>query len=306
MVDTDRSTGRTTLSLAIGRAVAAALIFSLGLGLASGIGGVTTERLGFSGFLARLTPALLCTVLVLAGIGWLARRTRSTPAWFGFRRSGALLDALRGAGVVLGSAVVVFGITTLFGGLRFSTPDAGALASFILTTILIATLLEAFPEELAFRGLAYSSLRGRFGELLAGVLATVLFLIAPGLSSIPYGLVLRLFGEEAPLYRFAPVGQDAISYAMLLAVWSFTLICARRVTGSIWTGVGAHVMLLIVNRLLLQGAGPDTGLPIELASPDLIVLIPVYVALAGVGFTALRGVHRKSTGGTTRVSSNVQ
>ncbi|WP_170225020.1 hypothetical protein [Nocardioides albertanoniae] len=80
-----------------------------------------------------------------------------------------------------------------------------------------------------------------------------------------------------------------MSYVLLLVLWSICLIQARQVTGSIWVGVAAHLLLLIVNRTLL---GSADGSGVEIAHPDLILIIPAYVVLATIVFGLLRGRFR--------------
>lgn len=263
------------------------IIFSIALGVASGVGLGVAELLGWPRIAGSLTQAALCTLITLAGIGWLARFTSSAADWYGFRQTRIARDLGIGFGVVAAAAVVVIGPTAALGGISITGFDPGPLLVFVGTTVLVATGLEAFPEELTFRGMAYSSLRGRLRPVLAATAATVIFVLAPGLSTVWTALIRRALGAgEPPWYSLAPAGQDPISYLLLLVLWSVCLIQARQVTGSIWVGVAAHLLLLIINRSLL---GSATGLGVQLSSPDLILIIPGYVVLATIGFGLLRG-----------------
>lgn len=279
-------TGRPSWKLTFGRALGAMIIFSVALGVASGVGLGVASLMSWSRTVGSLIQAALCTVIAVAGIGWLARFTRSASEWYGFRRAGIGHDLGLGFGVVAAAAVVVVGPTAALGGLRFDGMDPGPLLLWLATTVIIATGLEAFPEELAFRGMAYSSLRGRLRPFLAATVATVIFVLAPGLATFWTALIMRLLrAGEPPWYSIAPVGQEPVSYLMLLTLWSICLIQARQVTGSIWVGVAAHLTLLIINRTLL---GSATGSGVSLAHPDLMLIIPGYVILATIGFAALR------------------
>ncbi|GAB3743107.1 CPBP family glutamic-type intramembrane protease [Microlunatus parietis] len=281
------TTGRPSWRLTLGRALAAMIIFCVALGVASGIGLGVATMMGWPWPAGPLLQAALCTVITLAGIGWLARVTRSAAEWYGFRRSKIIRDLGIGVGVIAAAALVVIGPTAVLGGIHFQGVDPAPLLAWLGVTVIVATGLETFPEELAFRGLAYSSLRGRLRPFLAATAATVIFVLAPGLATTITALVTRALGAgEPPWYSLAPAGQDTVSYLMLLVLWSCCLIQARQVTGSIWVGVGAHLLLLIINRTLL---GSATGSGVELASPDLILIIPGYVILATVGFGLLRG-----------------
>lgn len=280
------TTGRPSWRLTLGRALGAMIVFSVALGAASGIGLGVATTMGWPWPAGPLLQAALCTMITLAGIGWLARVTDSTPAWFGFRRSRIIRDLGIGFGVIAAAALVVIGPTAALGGIRFQGVDPAPLLAWLGVTVIAATGLEAFPEELAFRGLAYSSLRGRLRPFLAATVATVIFVLAPGLSTTVTALITRALGAgEPPWYAIAPAGQDPVSYLLLLVLWSCCLIQARQVTGSIWVGVGAHLLLLIINRTLL---GSASGSGVELAGPDLILIIPGYVTLATVAFGLLR------------------
>lgn len=273
--------------LTLGRALGSMIIFSIALGAASGIGLGTATLMHWSPSTGSLIQAALCTLITLAGIGWLARLTRSAADWYGLRRAGVGRDLAVGLGVIAAAAIVVIGPAAALGGVRFDRVDPGPLVLWLGTTIVVATGLEAFPEELAFRGMAYSSLHGRLRPFLAATVATVIFVLAPGLATFVTAVIMRLLGAgEPPWYSIAPPGQDTISYVMLLILWSICLIQARQVSGSIWVGVGAHLLLLIINRTLL---GSADGSGISLAHPDLALIIPGYVILATIGFALLRG-----------------
>jgi len=279
-------TGRPSWKLTLGRALGAMIIFTVALGVASGVGLGVATLLGWPRTTGSLIQASLCTLITLAGIGWLARVTRSAADWYGFRRAGIGRDLVLGVGVVAVAAIVVIGPAAALGGLRFDDVDPGPLLLWLGSTVIVATGLEAFPEELAFRGMAYSSLRGRLRPFLAATIATVIFVLAPGLAGFWSALIMRLLhAGEPPWYSIAPPGQDPVSYLLLLTLWSICLIQARQVTGGIWVGVGAHLTLLIINRTLL---GSATGSGVSLAHPDLMLIIPGYVILATIGFGVLR------------------
>ncbi|WP_199896711.1 hypothetical protein [Streptomyces niger] len=52
---------------------------------------------------------------------------------------------LTGAGVTAAAALLVLGATTMGGMLRWSSPDLGALAGFLVSHTAVALLLEALP-----------------------------------------------------------------------------------------------------------------------------------------------------------------
>lgn len=262
------------------------LVFAIALGTANGLSTTVSHAFGWPRLRTSLLQALLCSALTAAGIWWLARRFRIHPACFGVRRAGLVRDLLTGCAVALGSGVVVIGLSSALGLITVTSVRPAELAVFLLTTVVVATGLEAFPEELAFRGFAFSSLRTGWSTGMAAVGATVLFMLASGLSEVVSSTIeWGLADGTGPAYSAAPAGEDPVVYLVFLMVWSICLLSARLLTGSIWTGVAAHLMLLISNRLLL---GRATGLEVELSHPDVVLIVPGYVLLAALGFALLR------------------
>lgn len=267
-------------------ALAAMVVFSLALGITNGVSTAASSTFGWPRLATSLLQAVLCTGLTTTGVLWLARRGRVHPAWFGLRRPGLGRDLLVGLTVVLASAALVIGLSAAAGLLSVTSVRPAELAVFLVTTAVVATGFEAFPEELAFRGFAFSSLRTSWSTPLAAIAATVLFLLAPGLSLVVSSAIdWVLTNGSAPSWSPAPAGEDPVAYLVFLTFWSVCLLSARRLTGSIWTGVAAHLVMLIINRLLLS---PASGLVVELAHPDVVLILPAYVLLAALGFTLLR------------------
>lgn len=266
-------------------------VFILSLGIANGLSVSGATAYGWPRLTTSLVQAALCTGLTVAGIWCLVRRTGISPATVGWHRSGLLRDLATGAVVVLVAASLVLGPARAVGLVTVTAVDPGALVLFLLTTVVVATGLEAFPEELAFRGFTYSTLRLRWSPLLAKIGATVLFVAAPGLSTVVSSLLeWALAGGPSPYYAVAPAGEDPAVYVIFLTVWSATLLAARLVTGSIWTGVSAHLMMLIINRLVLS---PTSGVEVRLSHPDAVLVLPAYVLLAGLLFSLLGRRRRR-------------
>lgn len=275
----------------LGLAAGATAVFGLALGVANGVSTVGAVRWDWPRLGQRIVQAGLCSAITLIGILALARWARIRVSWFGLRRSGAARDVATGLVVVSLAALVVFGLATAAGAVVVTAVRPGALIWFLLTTVVVATGFEAFPEELAFRGLAFSSLRERLPIVLAAAAATVVFAFNPGVSDLVSGAIIRAFhAGEPPWYSLAPGGQDPVVYVTFLVIWSICLICARLVSGSIWTGVAAHLLMLIVNRLVLD---PTNGVQVQLVGPDAILLLPAYVLLAALGFTLVRAYRNR-------------
>lgn len=284
-------------------AVAAALAFSIALGTANGLQTVVQERLGWSETAARLLQAAGCTAITLAGVVLLARIHHRPLSWIGLRRRRVLIDLGTGLVVVATAAVVVLGPTLAAGGVRVQSVDPGALLVFLVLTVVVAAGHEAVPEELAFRGLAFSALRERASTLLAGLVMSVIFVLSSGVSNVVYSLIVRATGVGTPpWYTVAPPGEDPVVYVVFLLLWSCCLIAARLATGSLWTPMAAHLLLLILNRLVI---GTGTGLTVQLADPSVALVLPAYLLVATLGFLGLRAYRVRSDRSGPVVSARV-
>lgn len=267
------------------KAIARAAVGALVMAVALGFGGVASDWFGpGDGFLSRLLPALVVSVIAVPAVLLLWTRWRRRPV-----RELGLTDArssLRafgfGVAVTGGSAVVVIGAGTAAGWVRWGAFDLVAVLGFVLTNGIVALLLEALPEELTLRGFTWAALRERHRQVIAAVGTTLLFLLIPGASSLVTAGVRYLLGEPPGHVGIAPEGEDLVSYLMLLTMFGVTLVAARVATrsASLWTCIATHLTFLTVNRIVLQGAERDTGWSAELTTPDAVILIPVYLAVA--------------------------
>jgi membrane protease YdiL (CAAX protease family) len=249
------------------------------MGFALGCAGVVSELVG-----NRYVPAAVCALVAVLLIRPLRRR-----------RELGLVDALRGitTGVVVtgGSAIAVLGIGTLAGWISWGRFHPGDVLVFVVTNAVVAVLLEAFPEEITLRGHTWSALRSRYRGAIATAGTTFLFLLVPGFSSVVQLVVGRITGTTVPRLALAPEGQDPVSYLFLLTVFGLTLIAARQATGSLWASIGTHLTFLTVNRLTVDGAARDSGWSADLASPDVLLLVPAYLLLAAIIYR-VRGTSR--------------
>ncbi|MBD7949500.1 CPBP family intramembrane glutamic endopeptidase [Oerskovia rustica] len=292
---TDSSHATSSVSVApplphtLARAVLGAAVMGVGLGASVALGIAAAEHWGLDGFLARLVPALLVTSLVVPAILFLRRRfDRRSLRGIGLVGP---LTAVRTAGlgfaVVVAAAVVVLGGATVAGWLTWGAVDRGDLLLFLVTNTSIALLYEAVPEEVSLRGYVLTTLRSRYARWVAIVVTTALFLAAASTSVVVGAGLTRLLDVEPFPWGVVPAGEDPVSYFMLLAVFGLMLAYAREAdpTASVWTCVGAHLAFLTVNRVVLSVGG--TGVEVELASPDVLLLVPLYVGLAIVAFAFL-------------------
>ncbi|MEU6996101.1 hypothetical protein ABZ953_36300 [Streptomyces sp. NPDC046465] len=276
---------------ALGRALGGGLIMGVALGAGTAVGPVLADAAGLTGFAARLVPAALVSVIAVPLVVLAVRRRGGSLKAIGFGGARESLRALLvGAGVTVGAAVLVLGAGTAAGLLRWSWPDLPELAGFLVTNGVVALLLEALPEETTLRGHAWTSLRGRFGGAASALGTTAVFLVVPGLSTVTEAAVAPLVGAQAGPVGFAPGGQNPVDYLILLAVFGLMLVAARTAVrrAPLCTGIGAHLAFLTVNRIVFEGDRRGAGWSVELSSPDVELLVPVYLLVATAGFVVWR------------------
>jgi membrane protease YdiL (CAAX protease family) len=282
-----------------GRAVLGALVMALALGAGPALGKSATDALGWTGFAARLVPAILVTAIAVPLILLLRRRQRIPARQLGLTGPRSSVTAFAtGVAVTGGTAAAVFGAGTAAGWLTWSSVDPAALATFLVTNAVVALLLEALPEELTLRGYAWGTLRERYGAVLTGTLTTVLFLTVQPLSNIVAAAVTLALGGDPDPIGLAPAGEDPVAYVVLLVCFGLMLVTARTTTAgrSIWACVGAHLTFLTVNRVVLFGEERDAGWSADFASPDVVLLVPGYLLLAAAVFGVVGAILRRRDG----------
>ncbi|WP_223778654.1 CPBP family glutamic-type intramembrane protease [Streptomyces sp. 135] len=277
------------------RALAGGLVMGAALGAGTELGPVVADALGVSGFLARLIPAVSVSVLAVPLVVLALRRRGGSLRDLGFGGTGANLRALLiGAGVVVAAAALVLGAGTAAGLLRWSRPDVGTLAAYVVANGVVALFLEAFPEEATLRGYVWTSLRERFGGAASALGTTAVFLVVPGVSTVVGAGTARLLGREAGPVGAAPGGQDPVGYLLLLTVFGFMLVVARTAVrrAPLCVSIGAHLAFLTVNRIVYEGDRRGAGWHADVSSPDVEILVPGYLLVAAAGFAVWRLVER--------------
>ncbi|MGW0963837.1 CPBP family glutamic-type intramembrane protease [Streptomyces gelaticus] len=284
-----------TAAGAMGRALVGGLIMAVALGIGNGLGPVLADATGASGLAARLIAAALVTVVAVPFVLRL-----SHPRTVGFGSAGASLRSfLTGVGVTAAAAALVLGAGTAVGLLAWQQLDLLTLISFLVTNAVVAFLLEALPEEATLRGYTWTSLRRRFGPVLAALGTTAVFLLVPGTSTLVTVCIARLAGDEPGRMGSVPEGQHPVDYLILLTVFGLTLTAARAAVGHapLWAAIGTHLTVLTVNRIMLQGEERDTGVTVVQASGDVVLLVPLYLVVVAIAFLTCRRVTRRHTPG---------
>ncbi|KAA5837321.1 CPBP family intramembrane glutamic endopeptidase [Saccharopolyspora hirsuta] len=275
----------STRTGALARGVLGTCAMSLALGSAGAIAQAVQRGTGMSDTARQVLIAALCLVIAVSLIALLRRGLDREPmsglgltGWATGLRTFAL-----GVAVTGGSAAAVFGLGTWAGWIAWGPLDAPKLVQFLLVNALIAMALEAFPEELTFRGYVYTSLARGLRRWTAFLTTVLLFCAVGAGSSLVNFAVGTLLGNDPPAPGFAPPGQDPVSYAILFPIFGTVLLVARLTTGSLWTSVAVHLTYLTVARITLEGASRDTGWSGEPTTPDALLLFPAFLLLtAGV------------------------
>ncbi|HYZ37949.1 MAG TPA: type II CAAX endopeptidase family protein [Pseudonocardiaceae bacterium] len=174
------------------------------------------------------------------GLVWLLRRHIDRRPWSGIALTlhrAAIPHLL--AGIVLAGVVsVAAAAATVQLGLadwRWSaeTTNDGGLAITIILIALSTVLVQAFPEELVFRGYMYANL----GETLP-LWATVVS------SSLIFGS-MHVFSDQGA----TTAGQHA-TYAVAATGFGLMLAACRMVSGMLWLGIGFHCGFDVCNNRL--------------------------------------------------------
>ncbi len=105
---------------------------------------------------------------------------------------------------------------------------------FIPLLIVLVFLLEALPEELAFRGYMQTNL----GKILEPWLAVIM-------QSV-------LFGSWGVALWLITSGGIDVAHASMFYVMAAILGAVRLITGSVWTCIGAHLAFQTCAQLLLN------------------------------------------------------
>lgn len=275
---------------ALARGVLGTCAMAVALGTAGAVAQAVQSRTGMSDTARQFLIAALC-LLIATSLIVLLRRGADREPMSGLGLTGwatGLRTFALGVAVTGGSAAVVLGLGTWAGWFEWGPLDAPKLAQFLLVNTLIALALEAFPEELVFRGYVYVSLNRALRRWTAALTTVLLFCFAGAGSTVVNFAVGTLLGSNPAAPGFAPPGQDPVAYAVLFPVFGTALLIARITTGSLWTSIAVHLTYLTVARIALEGADRGTGWSAQPTTPDALLLIPIFLLLTTVVFLLVK------------------
>lgn len=226
--------------------------------------------------------ALLMTGMVVAGISWLRLRLdKGTPESIG---TGKLRDTLNKLMMGMGLVIVPVIITLAFigkfgwGELQFNATPEILLTAF--TGIGAVFFFEALPEELVFRGYIYSNLNTKFSRWKSAVLAVLLFAAVPLLLLPVQQYVLGMN------IQLGNASRIEISYVITMLFFGAFVQYLRIITGSIWTGIGFHLVFVYSNHLigqkptsLFQLTNISNEQPIQFTFVGVLLLIFILLLL---------------------------
>lgn len=158
-----------------------------------------------------------------------AATTRKDAAYCGFPLDRtALLRIAQGCGLSLVGALLLGAFECLFGGLRFTGLiwNGPVTAAIILLSAATLTIV-GLTEELWFRGYPQQRLQDAIGWWPAALATSLVF----------------------ATFHLANNGENIVEIVLLFL--SGLVLCGlRRVTGSLWLGVGAHAVADLSNIVL--------------------------------------------------------
>jgi len=213
--------------------------------------------------LTTLPSALGVTVLALTLV-YLYRRFVTGEPWpgVGLRlHSSAVGEALLGVAVGMAAILVTSLVSIALGVAQWRGFDEASLA-YLPLSLLIATLNQAFPEEMLFRG--------HLWHTLSASLSPRTVMIA---TSLAFGALHIISSSPA-----TGIGERLL-YVVSAVALGFACGAARARTGAVWAAAGVHAGLHYGFRIF----------PLQEIHYDVQLLVQtVSLTLAGLAFLLIR------------------
>ena len=264
------------------RSVIAWFIILLALGSAGFLGEQAQNRWDLSLSVRYVLQALIMSGIVLSGIGWMRTRVdKGKPAGIGV---GTVPSALKflglGLGLFLGPFLLTLALTAVFGWADISLNTVeGFLQNFMLG-VLTVFLFEALPEELVFRGYIFSTLNVRFRKWKAALISIFSFVLLP---VVLVQIQRYILGMEVSVGR---TDHIELSYLITMLLFASFIQYLRILTGSIWTGIGFHLVFVYINRMigtedynLIQLSNISSEQPMQIVLICSLLLVFLFVIL---------------------------
>ena len=216
--------------------------------------------LGFSGWLGAyveqmnllvgsgryILQALVMSTLTISCIYWIRKSTYNAAdiniGFAGIRHS--LQHFGLGISLILAPLVITLIISELMGWASFQFNFSSAMFVPHLTGVAIVLLFEAIPEELVFRGYIYSNLNIRFQKWASVLLTTLLFALLPVVLAPIQTFVIEMDVNYGNSSVVTP------GYVINMLVFGGFVGYLRILFGSIWVGIGFHLLFVYMNRMM--------------------------------------------------------
>ena len=279
-------------TLALLKAVSGWLVLCTGIGLSVSfarlVGSVVSLGPGGIPFI----QAAFVTALVVPTILWLRRRADKRPiAGLGLARQ-SLRPVCIGLSVGLATGVAAWAPGFAAGWIRVDSFRPAEVLIFVALNIVLLFFYEAFPEELALRGYAWSTLfEGKWRLIVSTLIVTSLFSFSSLLISAAQTVSAIAIGVEPSGIAIAPAGNDPIAYFLQLFLFGLALVAARRIPipGALAIAITFHIVQLMTNRVIFGGLGwMASGMVTTFIEPDAIILVLVHIILSGTVFLVIR------------------
>lgn len=155
----------------------------------------------------------------------------------------AIINFSFGFGLLIAPLLLSLVVTETAGWAVIQINWQGARVDLILLGMLSVFITDAFPEELVFRGYIFSELTRKFSKWKSACMTTILFFIFPVIL-FP---VKALLGPDITTGIVSSISVGYLGYMILFGAFAMYL---RVLTGSIWTGIGFHLMFVYMNQLI--------------------------------------------------------
>ncbi len=251
--------------------IAAWFLGLIALSLAGFIGQYAQDHWNVSGNSRQLLQAIIMSGLVLPGIWFLwkgmDRQSTISIGLGDFKQS--LMKFAFGAGLIAVPLTLTVLTTEIAGWGNVQLNINEGFYQTTLLGLLITFLFEALPEEMLFRGYIFSNLNVQYKKWVSAILAVGLFVLLP-LFILP--IQKWVLGMEGDLGGSSTV---TLSYIITMFLFGSFTQYLRVLTGSVWTGIGFHLLFVYLNRLI----GPNSNSFIQIT--DMTDQTPVQILFAG-------------------------
>ncbi|MDX2361516.1 MAG: CPBP family intramembrane metalloprotease [Crocinitomicaceae bacterium] len=227
-------------------------------------------------------PALCMSGTILSGI-WLLRNRldKGTPRSIGLGKfKPSILKFLLGMGLIIVPLILTLSIGQLAGWGNVTVHFEESIVVPLIGGMIVVFFFEALPEELLFRGYIFSNLNTKYKRWISALITIGLFAILPVILGFVQKYVIGM--------DIAFGGSDTItlSYFLNMIFFGAFVQYLRILTGSVWTGIGFHLIFVFMNHLIgleptnfIQVSDFDSEVPVQITLLSSIALVFITLLL---------------------------